>query len=490
MTDVTILVPSQEYMGNAGARIRYSRLSAGLGLTVSLEDIAQFDATKGAYDVLIISKCHDARALLAAISARRRGARVGVDLFDDYFSQQADSRLCRFRRWLAQLLPLCDFALCSTQLMASVVGRYRNDIPVHVLNDPVVPIEYSQLSAALEEKMRDARVEGRWRIAWFGVGDNPHFPIGISDLAAFSDLLARLGTDGRAVELSILTNARALDADRLAMIARLPVPTAIELWSEQAEADLLARSLACFLPVNAQRFSAAKSLNRALTSLAAGCQVISAGYPLYGALEPFVYRDIQNFIDDVRNADLRLASRSIDRFRRAIDEMASPERETERLADFLKEVPPPPPAPEAETLFLVHGIATNGAAHKTVKAIGGLSVASPFCPTPLGFDIIFETRPGGDLAMLVSDKGLKRLREDVRGRAMIASEIGGRPFWEVRSDRPNLPAQPGWQERSLPLDLSLYPSVMQRIREELMTGFGQGCAIVSDNSPLPFDLVA
>ncbi len=486
---IVVLVPSQEYMGNAGARIRYGRLSehAGSRLDVALEDIAQFDPRTVVCDILIISKCHDARALLAAEICARRGIRVGVDLFDDYFSQDADSRLNRFRLWLRQLLPICDFAMSSTSLMAEVIASYRAGLPIYVLNDPAPPIDYVKLSDVLSQKLSDAHAEGRLRLAWFGVGDNPHFPVGLSDLAAFADLLAGVGASGWAVELSILTNSRALDAARLAMVAALPVHTTVGEWSEQAEAEQLRGSLACFLPVNSQHFSAAKSLNRAVTALSAGCQIISAGYPLYSALDAFIYRYIQNFVEDIGSGAPRLAPETLGQFNQSIDALASPAREAEGLTDFLERLPPrrdgrDPNAP----LFLIHGYATNGAAHKMVQAVGGLSVASPFCPAPLDFDIIFQARPGLEVAMLVSDKSFSRMRPEARARAAVFGPIGRRNFWEFRDDRDGLAKQEAWEDLSLSLQFALYPSVMRTILDDLAAQFSPGFALISENSTLPF----
>lgn len=490
---IVVLVPSRDYVNNAGARIRYRRLSSGpdADVQISLEDIAQFDPRSAPGDVLIISKCHDARSLLAAIICSRRGMRVGVDLFDDYFSQRADSRLNRFRQWLSQLLPLCDFAMCSTALMAKIIDDYRAGLPTFVLNDPAPPVDYASLSEILTEKLSDARAEGRLRFAWFGVGDNPNFAVGLSDLAAFADVLSCLGEEGRAVELTVLTNARALDARRLAMLSNLPVRTVVQEWSEAAEAELLRNSFACFLPVNAQQFSAAKSLNRAVTALSAGCQIISAGYPLYAALDEFIYRDPTDFVADLARVEMRLGPATIERFRAAIDDVASPLRETEALRSFLLGL-----AGETNRrnstglLHLVHGYATNGAAHKMVQSVGGLSVGSPFCPAPLDFDIIFQMRPGREVAMLVSDKALSCMRPELRARAAVFGPIRSRNFWEVQQDGA-IGGAPGkaWHEPSLSLQLALYPSVMKAIGKALQTYFGTGPTIISENSTLPFEVV-
>lgn len=489
---ITVLVPSREYVNNAGARIRYRRLSTAsdVEMQVQLEDIAQFDPRSAQCDVLIISKCHDARSLMAATVCVRRGIRVGVDLFDDYFSQQADSRLNRFRLWLSQLLDICDFAMCSTELMAETVREYRPDIPTFVLNDPAPFVNYPQLAQQLARKLDDARDEGRLRLAWFGVGDNPNFAVGLSDLAALSDMLSRLSVDGMFVELSILTNARALDAARLAMIRQLPVHTTVAEWSEKAEAELLRSSLACFLPVNAQRFSAAKSLNRAVTALSSGCQVLSAGYPLYEALDEFIYRDHRELIEDVAAGHPRLNSGSVDKLRETLDLLASSERATRDLQAFLLGLAERNDGETSERpLFLVHGYATNGAAHKMVQAVGGLSVASPFCPAPLDFDIVFQMRPGQSVAMLVSDKGLSRMRPQSKSSAVVHGQVGKRNFWEIREPSKVASDLGAWSDPSLSLQLALYPSVMAALRASLDANFGSGRVIISENSTVPFEMV-
>ena len=155
---VVVLVPSEEYKNYAGARIRYGRLRSKLsqlGVDLELRDVSKFIPADADCDVLIISKCHDARSLIAAEVLSRRGSLVGVDLFDDYFSQTADSRLFRFRNWIAQLLPVCSFALCSTPAMAKVARGYRSDLPIHVVNDPAEDIRLIDLPGTLGAKLTE-----------------------------------------------------------------------------------------------------------------------------------------------------------------------------------------------------------------------------------------------------------------------------------------------------------------------------------------------
>lgn len=483
-----VLIPSEEYKSYAGARIRYGRLTPELqklGAHLSLEDIAAFDPRKDGFDALLISKCHDARSLVAAAAARQQGRLVGVDLFDDYFSQTSDSRLTRFRTWLTQLLPLCDFALCSTSSMAAVVEQYRAGLPVHVANDPGIHASTTQLAELLRSKTRKARDSQTLRLAWFGVGDNPYFRVGLSNLAAFSWMLRPIAAAGFEARLSILTNPRSLTAEGLALLAALPIAADIEEWTEEREQTLLADSFGCFLPVNAQAFSAAKSLNRAVTALSAGCQVISAGYPLYDQLGAFVYRDTATLLDDLAKNSLRHSAARIEEYEQLMDQLASPQREAAGIAQFLGKLEPSPATDLP--LVLVHGQSTNGAAHKAVQALKGLSVASPFCPAPLGFDVLFRGHPDR-LTMLVSDAAASRLNRHVREIGATSMTIADRKYWALQepNDSEGASRPDAWHGAPLSFQMGAYGAVMARMAERLEQSFGPCRILISESSQLPF----
>ena len=485
---MTIFGPSPEYRNYAGPKIRYHRimpLLAKLGIDLEIRDIADLNPRTADSDVVLISKCHDSRALVSAAILADRGVHVGVDIFDDYFSQESDSRLARYRTWLDQLLPICDFALCSTPALAKVIEAYRSDIPTLVMNDPGPPIDLAELKRALEAKSAEARESCRLRIAWFGVGDSPYFRVGLHDLAAFGGSLQSLRRCGMDLELRILTNARALTADGLARIRELPVRTSVDEWTEEREKALLEDSLLAFLPVNGSQFSAGKSLNRAVTALAAGCQVLSVGHPLYAPLEPFIYRDPAEMADDLNTQALRLRPETLGAFQAAIDTHASAETEAARLVSFLSGLKPMVPA--NRPLALVHGHSTNGLAHKLVQAAGGLSVASPACSAPLGFDLIF--RDGTDhLTMLVSAKARRRLPPEDQERFRPAGAIDSRKFFAIGDDSSNeaAPAAALPAKASLAYQLATYSASTGEIADQVRHIFGDCHVIVSETSPLPF----
>lgn len=402
-----MLTPSAEYFAGAGARIRYGRIAESmqaLGGSLTLMPIEQFQPDVAECDAVLISKCHDARAIIAAIREQARGIQVGVDLFDDYFSQHGDSRMGRYRNWLAQLLPRLNFAVCSTPAMASVARSYRPDLPVHVMNDPAPPIDRERLRAVLERKRLKLLAEQTLDICWFGMGRNPHFPVGIRDLGTFGAMLGGFADHGIAARLTVLTNVTALDAENIAILNGLPLPVLIEPWSEAREIEVLETATVAFIPVNAQNFSVAKSLNRAWTALTAGCQVLSAGYPLYTPLQALIYRDAGALLDDLHNGRARLGAASVDALLDRHDELADAANEAAGLAAFVAALPPAvrkaPPL-----LALVHGAVTSGPIHKFAKSNGALTVRSPYCAADLATDVIFTAAcPGDPLTVLLAER--------------------------------------------------------------------------------------
>jgi hypothetical protein len=485
---LVVLVPSQESLATAGVRIRYLRLREPLaeaGVSLAVTPIDRFDPVTADCGVVIVSKCYDARALVAAVVAARRKISVGVDLFDDYFSDERDSRLSRYRTWLRQMLRISDFAICSTPSMAQIIGRYRADIPVHILNDPAPAIDRSELAHVLQRKISGSSSSAVLRLSWFGIGDNPFFPVGISDLAAFGGALRGLASDGIPIELTILTNKRALDQSGLAMIAQLPFPAKIDLWSSQREAQLLMHSDVCFLPVNAQPFSVSKSMNRALTALSAGCQVLSVGYPLYEALDELIYRDPASLLADWRRGEPRLRASSVPILEAKIEQLASSRREAAELATFL-EARSRTRSSGVSTgpIALLHGFTTTQAAHAAVKAAGGLSIATPFCSQELDFDAIVRLPVGGEPSLLVSTDALRRVRGLAR-RPKGAQRLAGRKFVAVGPSAVN-DEEPA-TERSLPLQIALYEPLIERLSALLSDSFGIATVLLSEESALPVE---
>ena len=310
---------------------------------------------------------------------------------------------------------------------------------------------------------------------------------GLSDLAAHGAILNALQRSGMDVELNVLTNARALDAHGLSLINQLPFRASIQEWSEDRERDHLSKAFACFLPVSAQAFSVAKSLNRAITALSAGCQAISVGYPLYEPLDPFIYRNLTSFLSDLTRNQMRHSAHSAGNFVSILQTLASPAAEARAFVNFLEGLTPPA-ADFSTNVVLVHGHEANGAAHRMIRSIQGYSAASPYCTTELEFDVIFREqlrRP----VMFIAHKVVGRVRPEVR-RRLRESEcfVNGR-YWEVLDDDVeaiNGSSASAWHQAPLPLRIATYSRSVNEMRSRIEQVFGPSRTIISENSPIPF----
>lgn len=402
---ICVAIPNAAFQESAGTRIRYLRLRTELEKRHHSLDLRLLQDIRKQedfiYDAYIISKCYDARSIALAAVAASKGQLVGVDLFDDYFSQGEDARFLLLRSWLRRLSPNLDFALCSTPRMQTVVTSYIRNRPVHVLNDPFEGIDVQAIAKSYAQVVEQALASRRIEIGWFGAGDSPHFPVGLHDLLAFSDTCMELRALGYEPRLSVMTGARSLSTDGLEMLRRLPVPCSVDEWSTEGERALVARSLFCFIPVNAQRFSVAKSMNRAVTALTGGSQVLSVGFPLYERLGEFVYRDVRALMRDIEARRPAVRADTLHAFTAHLATLADPAKEATRFADFLTGLVAARKgitSSEAPRLALLHGRRSPGDVHKYAQSIGILSIGTPVSNPSLNYDISFAmTDDGGAL---------------------------------------------------------------------------------------------
>jgi hypothetical protein len=332
---IIVIVPSKAHKQTAGVRIRYDRLSAA-GVPIKVEaydDLAADIFFDG--DVYIFSKTYSAEAGVAARKLREMGKVVGIDLFDDYFSQLYDSRLQWSRDWLRRFGGVFDFALCSTEVIRQVAEIYMPNKPLLVLPDPFPKIDVHKMASMLVRKLSRAHQTRAIPVAWFGIGSNPYFSVGISDLAAYSSAFAELEHGSFSVNLTVLTDRLSLTANNLARLSKLPVQYKIKPWSLEAEEQVLADSLVSFIPVNGQSFSRAKSLNRALSAISAGTQVLSSGYPLYSMLDSIIYRSASALLSDIELGECRIRGGNIEEVERLIRSVSSLSETASEVLAFL-----------------------------------------------------------------------------------------------------------------------------------------------------------
>jgi hypothetical protein len=327
------------------------------------------------------------------------------------------------------------------------------------------------------------------------MGDNPHFPVGLADVAAFGGDLAPLRGRGFQLHLSILTNRRAMTTDGLAMLRRLPVPYSVEEWTEEREGVLLDKSVACFLPVNAQNFSTVKSLNRAVSALCAGAQVLATGYPLYQCLAPFIYADAHKLLDDLNRRTLAVRDDTVQALLGLLQKWADPHGEARALAQFLETQARPKSAdayvPAGQPrAAIVHGQQTLGEVHKFSQRMQALSVASPFCSGNLNFDLRF---PFADHAegceVLIAEKHCSLLAPAIRAQLSPHDKILATTYRKLDPSR--LIPELRWEGSALgrlnsPLALvACYPRIMgniERVLEHLFPGIR---CYREEQAPLP-----
>jgi hypothetical protein len=270
------------------------------------------------------------------------------------------------------------------------------------------------------------RATRRLDLLWFGVGDNPNFSVGLEDLHGFRSVLERMVDGSRRVHLHVLTNRRAMTAESLARLGDIALPVTLEEWSEAREEELLLNAHVAFLPVNMQHFSRAKSLNRAITALTAGCQVLSAGFPLYQGLHEFVYRDAGRLLADLDAANEKLRPQTLNRLLQVLSVIADIETEAGGFLRFLEGLVAPFMVANRSTaiIAIVHGWETADFVHKFAHRRGLLSVSSPFTRQNLNFDFRFALVPEKDtLELLVSRKRRNLLGPQFRKRLVPYGRI-------------------------------------------------------------------
>ena len=431
---IRAVIPTPGWANSAGVRIRYQRIAwhlAALGHQFEIVPIETLETDKRlSADVYLFCKCQDLRSVVLAGRLRAAGRLVGVDLFDNSFTQTSNSRFTHLRDWLTQILPFLSFGICATPAMQTALARIAPDLPSHVMNDPFGQFDPKSLAGTLDQTAKTARARRHIPIGWFGTGDNPHLSVGLEDLAALGGALAGFAQAGYSADLTILTNRRAMTPSRLQMLTRLPLPWRIEDWSEAAETALISQSLVCLLPVNAQSFSTVKSLNRAVSTLSAGAQVLSLGYPLYAPLEAFVYRDVPGLLADLEGDRLRLRPDTLPALEDSLAAIGDPRVEAGGLVAFLSGLHRPATQPvEGAAGIVIQGVRSAAEVHAGLQRLGQLTVANPFLAAKLPCDLIFE---------VPSKAGQARVRLSARARAALVADLAGKV-----TEAPGPDGQPG-----------------------------------------------
>lgn len=403
---IAVVVTSVDQKLHAGVRIRYVRLKevlAKLGCSLNILSIDEISHSSLDYKFFLFSKCYDARSAVLIEKLRSQGSLIGVDIFDDYFSEAGNKRFLKYIYWSKFVSNQINFILCSTDEIKTIASEVFPKVPIHVLNDPVANVDYDALANLLRDKILKIKKEKKIKIAWFGMGDNPIFKVGLHDLYSFSDIINNMKGNGYEISIEILTNKRAMTTDNMYKLSSLGVDYSVGEWTEDGEVQLLSESFLSFIPVNSQNFSRVKSLNRALTSLTSGVQVITAGYPLYMKLNDFIYTTPGLLFDDISADYCLLNPLTIKKFKEKINELASAEVESVKLYDFLSSINGDNHKWEVD-FGVLHGLDSQADVHKFTQKNKKLSMATPFASNTLNYDVRYVINSSGGLDVLFNKK--------------------------------------------------------------------------------------
>jgi len=485
---ICVVIQSDAFRSSAGMRIRYDRFRDSLASsdasidTVTCADLAASKALD--HDVYVFCKTFDMTALLLARRIRAAGKAVGHDFFDDYFSQRRDPRLRRYREWLRDMASVTDFAICSTPRMVEVVRAYMPDIRITAVDDPVVGFDADVVAALADQKIEQARSSRVLEVLWFGIGDNPFFPVGLVDLAACDSEFAAMERLGWTVRLRIVTNRRGFEGAEGQALRRLSIGFDLLEWTEEAEHEALKAATIAIIPVSGQPFSRAKSLNRALTALSAGCQVLSVGYPLYDRIGDFIYRSTGDLLRDLETQQSRLGATTVGDLAARIALLADPSNAASTFVDearrardgIASRVPPKGP------LVVLHGRASTIGIHKTAGALGGFSVKTVFCNSAWNFPVRFD-REGAELVMRVTPAIAQKFQLPLREGSQ-ARKFGIYEFVDVDTMSMGVSTSriPLCSTNNAVLDLPIYEAAMRFAEECCSAAFPGADILISDTS--------
>lgn len=492
---IGIVIPSETFLTSAGVRIRYERFKECLADSnveidyITLQQLLDLKSVK--YDALTFVKTFEINALLHARRFSRAGVTIGQDIFDDYFSQFDDPRLRRFRNWLGYMAPVTDFLLCSTARVARVVESYVPGVTAAVLDDPVSGFDPFMLAELTQRKVAHALATRTLSVAWFGIGDNPYFRVGIADLASSAGVLAELQDKGWNVSLRIITNRRPFGGDGAHVLRSLTVPWEVVEWTEEVETRELRDAFLAIVPVSCQSFSRAKSLNRAITALNAGCQVLNVGFPLYAPLSKLVYFSVAELLQDLEEGRCRINEQSIaaifDSFREHANVFEAAHKLQATIADACEE---PKIRPSSQITCLVHGEGSKIEGHKIIAQFfsaqkggerAGVTVGTPFANPNWNYDLRF-VHSGNRIVPFLSAAIAKDLGFDCRELAQ--STIRGHDYYKIdeRHFKTVLPMVLTLQVRGQTVPPVVYATIMEAIAQVCRELFATDDIIFSESA--------
>lgn len=301
------------------------------------------------YSAVVYSKLYDEASYHEAAILRAKGARIVVDLCDNYFYNPAGvPELSRARVALERMLRLADHLVASTPEIAAVMrGELGPKHPVTVIGDAVendiVGVEESMLRRWLRRRelhgllawLESGRSTGlKAAVVWFGIHGGPHHEHGMGDLLRVRPLLEEL--HGRyGIQLTVISNSRQKFAR---LIAPWSLPTRYLEWSPLSFLPALRAHQIAVIPVTPNPFTWCKSNNRLATALSVGLGVVADSVPSYREFGEACRLDDweQGLSEYVRDPAVR--SRDVRTGQALVAQLCSPERIADAWQEFFTAV--------------------------------------------------------------------------------------------------------------------------------------------------------
>lgn len=281
---------------NAGITIRIKPVIKRLrsqGIEVSLvtfKDIvgsllnASGDLAKGTY---LFSKPHKYEYLACMLALQNLGYRVGIDIFDNYYSESDALREFGVQSIWKNILREADFCIFSTPYLLKYASSLRIDSKyMYVIGDPVYPDWYDPLKIKTSTKWEQFfREQSHIDVIWFGIDSNPYFSAGISDIFCNISRLREFllypswfFNKKITHKIYICTRDTLRSRKLVTELYKIGINVEFVQWSNNVCTQLLEDSHAVFLPTNNNDFVLSKTHNRLVEALSHNCLVYVSPY--------------------------------------------------------------------------------------------------------------------------------------------------------------------------------------------------------------------
>lgn len=284
---------------NAGISIRINPIIERLqaqGIDVSLVTYKDLigcllnASGKPAIATYVFSKPHRSEYLSCMLALQSIGCRVGIDIFDNYYSESGALREFGVQSIWKNILHEADFCVFSTMYLLEYARKLEiNSKDMFVIGDPVYPDSYEPLKKRGVTKWNQFLQECNYiNVAWFGIDANPYFFAGLSDiffeisrLREFLEYPSWFFKKRIRQKVSICTKDVPDSRKLVIELNRIGINAEFVQWSRDTCTQLLEESHAVFLPTNNSDFSLSKTHNRLAEALSSNCLVYTCPNSLY-----------------------------------------------------------------------------------------------------------------------------------------------------------------------------------------------------------------